>query len=246
MPGDDADRDELLDETASAARRAGRLSVAEGHLRELVARSAGGPAAVRDRYRAKLASVLLMAHQNAAALSRAGRRSMPDRTTPHRPWPSSSGSWRGRTSSSGEIRRRCAGAGAHSTRRRHGNAPIAVDALVTVGTGRYRAGDETRRPDRPACRHRRGACRGSADRGAPRAQQSRLAGGGGRSTPHPRDRTRGRRAGDADRDARLGGADGGARLLGRNRYRRLGLGAGDARALRRAADQRCVPHRPRR
>jgi class 3 adenylate cyclase len=144
MPGDgDAARDELLDETASAARRAGRLAVAEGHLRELVARSAGGPAAVRDRYRAKLASVLLMAHQNAAALTEleAAIGAGSDDASP------AVAELIGQLARANLLVGRDSeavrwGGRALDAARRNGIGAIAVDALITVGTGRFRAGDE--------------------------------------------------------------------------------------------------------
>ena len=227
MPDDDdADRDELLEETASAARRAGRLAVAEGHLRELVARSAGGPAAVRDRYRAKLASVLLMAHQNAAALTEleAAIDAGSDDASP------------AVAELIGQLARANLLVGRDSDAVRWGTR--ALDARAAQrdrchrgrrarhrGDGRFRAGDEqaasptcappsTRRVPRD-CR-RRSSARATTSPGSRwwtiRAAPSRS---------HAR-------AGSwhADRHARLGGADGGAGLPRRDRDRRLGLGAG--------------------
>ena len=60
----------LLDEAADAARAAGRLEVAEGHLRELAAlHSESGRANDAARTRARLASVLLIGQQNEPALA---------------------------------------------------------------------------------------------------------------------------------------------------------------------------------
>ncbi len=144
MPVDDGERDELLEETANAARRAGRLAIAEAHLRELVARSASGTAAPnRDRYRAELASVLLMAHQNAAALAEleAAIDAGSDDASP------AAAELIGQLARAhllvGRDREAVRWGGrALELARRNGIGAIAVDALVTVGTGRFRDGDE--------------------------------------------------------------------------------------------------------
>ena len=64
-----AERAGLLEESSDAARAAGRLDVAEGHLRELVALHAdSGHTEGAARARAQLASVLLIGQQNEPAL----------------------------------------------------------------------------------------------------------------------------------------------------------------------------------
>ena len=145
MPVEGDERDDLIEDAATAARRAGRLSVAEAHLRELVARAGeGGRHERRVRYRAELASVLLMAHQNAAALAElesaidAGA----DDGSP------AAAELIGQLARANLLIGRDGeavrwGLRALDLGRRHGSGPIAVDALVTVGTGRYRAGDES-------------------------------------------------------------------------------------------------------
>ena len=144
MSAEGDERDVLLEEAAGAARRAGRLSVAERHLRELIERSDGADHATqRDRYRAQLASVLLMAHQNAAALSEL--ESAIDVGTDD-PSPAT-------TELIGQLARANLlvghdeeavrwGARALALARRHDQGAIAVDALITLGTGRFRIGDE--------------------------------------------------------------------------------------------------------
>ena len=143
MPGDDAERGALLEESADAARRAGRLATAEMRLRELVDRSAAGAAADRDRYRAELASVLLMAHHNAAALAEleAAIDAGVEETSP------AAAELIGQLARAhllvgrdGEAVRW--GRRALEIARGNGIGAIAVDALVTVGTGRFRDGDE--------------------------------------------------------------------------------------------------------
>ena len=68
--GDADDRAPILNEAAEAARAAGRLEVAEEHLRELLAiEVAGGADPAAARTRARLASVLLTAQRNEPALA---------------------------------------------------------------------------------------------------------------------------------------------------------------------------------
>ena len=63
------ERDRLLEDAGDAARAAGRLDVAERHLRELVAlREESGPPEGVARARAQLASLLLIGQQNEPAL----------------------------------------------------------------------------------------------------------------------------------------------------------------------------------
>jgi tetratricopeptide (TPR) repeat protein len=65
-----ADRVRLLAEAGDAARAAGQLELAEGHLRELVTDlAASGPPDELARARAQLASVLLVGQQSEAALA---------------------------------------------------------------------------------------------------------------------------------------------------------------------------------
>jgi class 3 adenylate cyclase len=144
MPVGDEEREQLLDEAADAARRAGRLSMAEAHLRELVARCAeAGRDTDRDRYRAQLASVLLMAHQNAAALAEL-ESAIDGGASDDSP---ASAELFGQLARANVLigRDREAvhwGGRALELARRHGIEAVAVDALVTIGTGRYRDGDE--------------------------------------------------------------------------------------------------------
>jgi class 3 adenylate cyclase len=141
MPVEGTERETLLEEAAGAARRAGRLSVAEQHLRELVERAeASRDATRRDRYRAQLASVLLMAHQNAAALSEleSAIDFEADDATP------ATMELIGQLARAHLLVGHDAEAVRWSTRaltlaRRHALAAIAIDALITLGTGRYRA-----------------------------------------------------------------------------------------------------------
>ncbi len=144
MPVEGDERDVLLEEAAGAARRAGRLSIAERYLRELIERMDGADdTAKRDQSRAQLASVLLMAHQNAAALAElesaidVGVDDASPATT----------ELIGQLARANLLVGHDAEAVRWSTRavtlaRRHELTAIAVDALITQGTGRFRVGEE--------------------------------------------------------------------------------------------------------
>ncbi|MEO8511010.1 MAG: AAA family ATPase [Chloroflexota bacterium] len=148
-PGD-AERRLLLEEAASAARLSGRLEVAEHHLRTLLGKEGEAGEAgddQRDRHRAQLASVLLMAHHNAEALgeleSAVGAATSLAAGDPE---PST-------TELIAQLARATLLVGrnedavqwadrARAAATRHGMRAVSVDALVTRGTARFRLGLE--------------------------------------------------------------------------------------------------------
>lgn len=145
MAADDEQRRALLEDAATAARLAGRLDIAEGHIRELMRLSAADePSTDRDRLRAQLASVLLMAHHNAAALDELESAIVATEEQNAQP---------ATAELIGQLARAKLLVGqdelavewadrALLAARRHGLTAIAVDALVTRGTGRFRSGSE--------------------------------------------------------------------------------------------------------
>jgi class 3 adenylate cyclase len=142
MPVDGAERARLLEDAAVAARRAGRLPVAERYLRELVDGAAAG-APERDRYRAQLASVLLMDHQNAAALAELESACDIDADDP----PPATAELIGQLARANLLVGRDDEAVRWGSRAlvladRHQEVAVAVDALITLGTGRFRTVDE--------------------------------------------------------------------------------------------------------
>ena len=141
------ERARLLEESADAARAAGRLELAEGHLRDLVALHAdsGHPVEVA-RARAHLASVLLIGQRNESALAELETAVKAIRA------------WRLGADASGiELASQLARARmvmgddraglewaerALAGAQRLGLDAIATDLLVTRGTARFRLGDE--------------------------------------------------------------------------------------------------------
>ncbi len=135
MPAEPGERVTLLEEAATAAGRAGRLSIAERHLRELLGLT---PSPDGDRHRAQLASVLLMSHQNATAL--AELESAIEGGTP-------TAELVGQLARAYLLIGRDAEAvrwaqRALSLATRGDQRAVALDARITLGTGRVRAGHE--------------------------------------------------------------------------------------------------------
>ncbi len=140
------DRRELLELAATAARLAGRLDIAETLLRELVRiAEEGGSPMDRDRLRARLASVLLMAHQNAAALDELERAvEATDRLEGQQASAELMGQLARARLLVGEDDLAVEWADrAIDAAEREADEPAALDALVTRGTGRFRSGAET-------------------------------------------------------------------------------------------------------
>ncbi|MEO8247077.1 MAG: AAA family ATPase, partial [Chloroflexota bacterium] len=136
MPADAGERAALLEEAASAAGRAGHLAAAERHLRELIDR---GPAADRDRHRAQLASVLLMSHRNATAL--AELEAAVDAGTPTAELVGQLARAHllvGRDAEAVRWAQRALGLATRGVQR-----AVALDARITLGTGRFRTGHES-------------------------------------------------------------------------------------------------------
>ncbi|HET7686256.1 MAG TPA: AAA family ATPase [Candidatus Limnocylindria bacterium] len=140
MPANPEERAALLEEAATAARRAGRLSVAERYLRELIERAGADE---RDRLRAQLASVLLMSHQNAAALAELEAAVAPDGVDATPATVELIGQLAranllvGRDRDAVRWAERAVELAGH-----HGQTAVAVDARITLGTARFRSGDE--------------------------------------------------------------------------------------------------------
>jgi class 3 adenylate cyclase len=135
MPAELGERITLLEQAATAAARAGRLSTAERHLRELITMA---PPSQGDRHRAQLASVLLMSHQNAPALAELE---------------SAVGAGTATAELVGQLARAhlLIGRDAEAVRwaqralglaTRGDQRAVALDARITLGTGRVRAGHE--------------------------------------------------------------------------------------------------------
>ena len=142
MPADEVERAVLLEEAAGAARRAGRLSVAERYLRELVA-GAAADAPERDRHRAQLASVLLMDHQNAAALAELESACDIEADEPSPATAELIGQLARANLLVGRDEEAVRwGSRALALAHRHDEVAVAVDALITLGTGRFRTVDE--------------------------------------------------------------------------------------------------------
>lgn len=146
MAADDDGRAGILEDAASAARLAGRLDVAELHLRQLVALRAGTDRpAEQTRVRAQLASVLLMEHHNAAALDEL-ESAIAAATDEQAAEPAMA-------ELIGQLARArlLVGDNDQAVRwadralvlaRRHGLAAVGADALATRGTGHFRSGAE--------------------------------------------------------------------------------------------------------
>jgi class 3 adenylate cyclase len=135
MPADPAERAVLLEEAATAARRSGQLTDAERHLRELIDRVEGPE---RDRHRAQLASVLLMAHQNASALTEL--QAAVDAGTPTADLVGQLARAHllvGHDAEAVRWAQRALGLATRGDQR-----AVALDARITLGTGRFRAGHE--------------------------------------------------------------------------------------------------------
>ena len=136
-----------------------------------------------------------MAHQNAAALAELESAIDAGADDARRPPPSSSGSWRGRTSSSGRDaeavrwgRRALDARRGARDRRRSLSTRSSPSAPGVTGPATRRGGLADLRAAVDEAR-----AEGLQTRGAPRAQQPRLARGRRRSTPDPRGRPRRRR-----------------------------------------------------
>jgi class 3 adenylate cyclase len=145
-PGDADERAALLEEAAEAARLAGRLDLAEHHLRELMASFADGAPGDQDRWRAQLSNVLLMAHHNAEAL--AELEAAVSASEGHDGTDVRSPELAGQLARALLLDGRSADASrwaavARDAALRAGQPAVATDALVTRGTARFAAGDES-------------------------------------------------------------------------------------------------------
>jgi hypothetical protein len=137
----------VLDDAAEAARSAARLDLAERHLRELIAvRAATGPRAAVGRLRARLASVLLMEQRNATALAELEAALRSARGIGRDPAGAEIAAQlaRARLLTGDERGGLTWGERAHRAAVRLNLRAVAADALVTIGTARFRLGETDR------------------------------------------------------------------------------------------------------
>ncbi len=193
-------RPTLLEEAADAARAAGRLDIAEEHLRELVAiQTAAGEQREAARSRARLASVMLSAQRNEPALVEleAAMRAI-------RNWEADATG----VALAAELARARMVVGDDREAIDMGRPRAVGGAAARADRHRDRSPRDTRngevlarrqggRAHRPAGRHRAGAGRGAAEHRAPGAEQRGVGAARRRSASGHGDGPPGTRAGDA-------------------------------------------------
>ncbi len=145
MDPSDAERRQLLEDAATAARMAGRLDAAERYLRDLISIPLDDQPSAATRLRAQLASVLLMQHRNAAALDEleAAVAAATDGDAAEPAMAELVGQLGRARLLIGDNEQAVRWADrALELARAHALPAIALDALVTRGTGRVRIGAE--------------------------------------------------------------------------------------------------------